>query len=107
MLKNKVARAVIPVAFAAAALVGGTASASAAPAPAGPAAVQDDPCGLHVHSGNGYYRNCGSRSVKILVTKVFTANERFCVGAGTEKFVGTWNNIWNSYVEGYDCDPNA
>ena len=72
-------------------------AAPAATVAAGPAAAI---CGLRSVGTRGVYHNCQDTSRRILVTKILTANETFCVLPHADWDVGQWNNIYAAYDEG-------
>ncbi|MFJ8762138.1 hypothetical protein [Streptomyces cyaneofuscatus] len=65
-------------------------------AEANPAAVI---CGLRKVGERGVYHNCKGESRRILVTKLYTANEIFCVLPNADWDVGQWRNIYAAYDE--------
>ncbi|MFJ8405705.1 hypothetical protein ACIQ9K_35245 [Streptomyces microflavus] len=56
-------------------------------------------CGLRKVGERGVYHNCLGEKRRILVTKIFTANETFCVLPHSDWDVGSWKNIYAAYDE--------
>ncbi|MEU6955585.1 hypothetical protein [Streptomyces sp. NPDC045714] len=51
-----------------------------------------DPCGNHTHqvldTQDRYWRNCITTSEKINIDKIFWPDEKICVGAGSDTYLG-------------------
>ncbi|WP_030624388.1 hypothetical protein [Streptomyces sclerotialus] len=94
MRNRKKAMTAVGAAMTAAALLGMTGPASAAPAaapaPAG-AAVQKTKCGVHTGGSAGlYYKNCSKKyGHKVKVDHIMAPDLTHCVKPGKDEFLGT------------------
>lgn len=69
------------------------APASAAPSPAPATVSADHPCGNHLHSelgqANRYWKNCISKSETINIDRIFAWDQKICVKAGSDTYLGS------------------